>query len=405
MNSSQFWIALKLLRSPGVKLFTPAGWLAMIGLTLGVACLVVSMAVMSGYETTLRNNVADVTGHVQIIRMISAMDEDIEEKIKSETQVKSYSKFLFTEAVLAHKGHISGVYLQGIESDKLKLVLGLESRLIDGSLELKGTEKVGALIGKGIAKNYGLKKGDRFKVVVPQYTDDPSNFRRQLAELEVAGVLDLGKQEYDDRMIITELGFVQEVSAVGEKNSGYILKLDDIGSAQIFSDHMHDVLGPKFRIRDWHDVNANIFEAVKLEKGIIFFVIFIIVIAAAFNVSISLYVNVVKRYSTIGMLKAMGMKVSHLQKIFAIQGLIMGLLGSLFGIFLGFLFCIGFTWLETKFGLLPNSVYRIDRIDVQIRFLDLFVILVASVLMSVLASFSPARRGAKLTTIEGLRYE
>jgi lipoprotein-releasing system permease protein len=158
-------------------------------------------------------------------------------------------------------------------------------------------------------------------------------------------------------------------------------------------------------VRDWRDVNENLFEAMRLEKVVIFFVIFVIVIAAAFNVASSLYINVVRSYPEIGILKALGVSQGQLARIFSIQGVLLGFVGCVAGLLGGLALCIGFTILENQFGILPGSVYKLDRIDVQFRAIDLISIFSATMLICFLATWAPARRAAKLTAVEGLRHE
>jgi lipoprotein-releasing system permease protein len=198
---------------------------------------------------------------------------------------------------------------------------------------------------------------------------------------------------------------VQDLAAIGSHYSGLLLKIENPQDARDVSIRLAHGLGSDYKVRDWRDVNENLFEAMRLEKVVIFFVIFVIVIAAAFNVASSLYINVVRSYPEIGILKALGVSQGQLARIFSIQGVLLGFVGCVAGLLGGLALCIGFTILENQFGILPGSVYKLDRIDVQFRAIDLISIFSATMLICFLATWAPARRAAKLTAVEGLRHE
>lgn len=400
--------------SSGVRWLGPAGWLGLAGLALGVACLIVAMAVVSGYESTLKRNVADVTSHIQVIQTSSGRGEDEQEKrelpakLKAHAGVQAVVPYLFAEAVVAHSGKVSGAYVYGVPWGEVDQVLGLRSRLLAGEFDLPivlDPQRISVLVGKALAQNYNLTVGSEFRLVVPLPSENPANFRRKIVELKVRGILDLGKVEYDERMVVADLSSVQEAVAVGRGTSGYLLHLQNIDSARALSLVLSDELRPNYRVRDWLDINENLFAAAKIEKFAIFFIIFVIVVAAAFNVSISLYVNVFARSREIAVLKTMGLSSHRIRRVFSLQGFLVGGLGSALGVLLGFLFCWVFSFLETTFGLLPASVYRIDRIDVHIRPLEVLIICVAALVLSWLSALAPAARGAKLSAAEGVRRD
>lgn len=157
-------------------------------------------------------------------------------------------------------------------------------------------------------------------------------------------------------------------------------------------------------IRDWRDVNENLFDAVEIERVVIFFVILIIVIVAAFNISATLYVSVVQRNSDIAILKTLGVSRKQILKIFTLQGVFLGLVGVLLGLVLGMILCQLFMVLQNQFELIPGSVYKIDSIIIKIRMIDVFAITLATLVISFLATLAPALRSSRLTVVEGLRY-
>jgi lipoprotein-releasing system permease protein len=411
-NKFYFWLASRMLLSKTSQLFSLSGINALVGLILGVASLVVSMAVMSGFESTLQKSVADVSGHLQIlIRGQNQLTrEELIERIKKVSpDFVAATRFSYLEAVIAHDGKLSGVVLQGLDPDGLKETLGLEKRIVEGKLDIQPTsedEPIPAVIGLGLARDMKLQVGSEFRVVLPLKDDlNPNQFRRKIGVFKVSGVLDLGKYDYNARMILTSLSTTQKLAEINGRYSGLLVKFKDIEKARDIGVQLTRELGQGFTIRDWHDVNENLFEAVQIERIVIFFVILVIVIAAAFNAASTLYINVVTRYSEIGLLKAMGVSRKGIVQIFSWQGLWIGMLGLLGGMILGLGLCFLFGWVESHYGLLPGSIYKIDRIDLTLRWVDALEISVATLLICFLATLAPALRGAALSPVEGLKNE
>jgi lipoprotein-releasing system permease protein len=407
-----FWLASRMLLSKTSQLFSLSGINALVGLVLGVASLVVSMAVMSGFESTLQQSVADISGHLQIFikGQNQLTKEELIERIKKVTpDFEAATRFSYMEAVLAHQGKLSGVFIQGLDAEDLNKTLGIQKRIVEGKLDLAvptGSEVSPAVIGLGLAKTMDLQIGEEFRIVLPLKNElDPNNFRRKIGVFKVAGILDLGKFDYNQRMILTSLQTTQKLAEIGNRYSGLLVKFKDIEKARTIGASLTRELGQGFTIRDWHDANENLFEAVEIERVVIFFVILVIVIAAAFNVASTLYINVVTRFSEIGLLKAFGVSRRGIIQIFSWQGLLIGVAGLTGGMILGLGLCYLFGWVESHYGLLPGSIYKVDRIDLSLRFKDAFAISVSTLLICFLATLAPALRGAALSPVEGLKNE
>lgn len=402
------WISYRLLRSRSKSIFQGTSWSSFAGLVLGVGCLVVSMAVMSGFESTLQRSVADVTGHLRIRKpgLETAEWSEILRKIKSrEPEIQASVEYAFVEGVLAYQGKLSGVLLQGVDPTKIDDVLNLRGRLIAGDFRITQEQIPELLIGKGLAQNFGLKPGQEFRVVFPLPADiDPSQFRRKVATFKVAGILDLGKKEFDDRLMIISLPALQKVAET-KASSGLLLRVANIDHARQIGLSLSQILDPTFQISDWRDINENLFEAVQIERVVVFFVIFVIIMASAFNVSSALYINVVRRYPEIGVLKALGLSQKKVVEVFSLQGLMLGILGLALGIGLGLVFCVIFSWAERQYGLIPTAVYKVDHIDLRVRFWDLFWIVIATLGICFVATLAPAIKGARLSPVEGLKHD
>ncbi|MFV8250904.1 ABC transporter permease [Bdellovibrio bacteriovorus] len=409
MKSSLPWLSWRLLFSRKT-MFGGSAPLALLGLVLGVAALVASMAVMSGFENTLKTAMAEVSGHAQVVKRSRFPDDwkELEERIrKAEPTLVSTSRFVFIEAVLANKGQISGVLIQGVDTQRVNEVLNFKRRIVSGSDDLNvATDVPLALVGKNLAKKMNLNVGDTFRVVVPVADSvDPSKFQRRVGAFKVQGVLDLGKHDWNERFILSDLKATQDLADIGDRYSGLLLKFQDVDHAREAAFNLSGVLGAPYWVRDWRDANENLFEAINVERPGIFFVVLVITIVAAFNVSATLFVNVVRRFKDIAILKTVGLSQKDIMKIFVCQGLFMGVVGLVLGFVLGVGIAYLFEFMQGRLSLISGEVYRLENIELQIRFVDGVAICIATLVICLIATIAPARRGAKLEPVEGLRSE
>lgn len=401
-------IAWRYLKA-GSGLLTLSTGLSVLGMIIGVGSLVVAMSVISGYETTLKRSVIDITSHMMVARTSGPEDpEQFKELLSSISNYKSYTPYVFLEAVVAHHGKLSGVAIEGVDPATVHQVLRLKSRVLKGEMNLQSEDSSYslALIGKGIARKHGLDVGDKFKLVLPMSNQfSGARSKPRVREFKVSGVLDLGRHDFDERYILTDILSAQALAQIGQQVSGYRFLLNSDEEALTLAPEINAQFYPRYQARHWYAVNANLFQAVKYEKPIIFFVLLVIVIAAAFNICSTLFVSVIGRFREISVLKSMGATRWLIIRIFTLQGLIIGFVGSLVGIVFGLFACGVFAWIQNHWSIMPAEVYKLDKVYLELRNSDLAMILISSWLISLLATLLPAWKGANLPPVEGLRYE
>lgn len=398
------WLAWKLIFTKQV-LKTSSHLFAFVGLILGVAILVSAMAVMSGFETSLQKAISDVSGHIQVVKRNYVNDSaaQLKQKINTMTdQIQAAQTFALVEGVLPANGKILGVLIEGIESENYQNVLQLDQRVVEGELNFKENK---ALIGRGIAKNLGLKVGDQFKVVIPVADgSDISKFERHIGEFQVSAIMDYGKNEWNQRSIIVDIHYLQKVAHIGDRYTGLLVKLKDMHQSKQVALQLSENLGAGFWAKDWREQNENLLQAVAIERVAVFFVVLVIVIVAAFNFASSLYVNVMQRYTEIAILKSIGLSRKSLLRIFYFQSLIVAIVAILLGFLLGIGLSYGFEFLQQTLQIMDGSVYKLDSIQADIRMIDIISVGLATILVCLIATILPAQRGADLSPVEGLRY-
>ena len=405
----QFWLVWKYLKKKKT-FFNLTTILSIFGMMIGVASMVVAMAVISGYETTLKRSVIDVMGHLFVIKRGSYKKgaEDVLEAVRPLAKgIKATTPFVVVDAAIAHNKKLTGVVIQGVDSETIHKVLRLKNRVIEGKFDLSPQDEIaGALIGQGIAKRFELEVGEVFRMVMPigdQY--DSESFRPRLKKFVVNGVLDIGRHDFNNRYVITEMSDAQEFAGIGDRVTGYRFRFHEDDQAPAANFRIANELGFQYFSRSWLDIESNLFEAAKIEKVAIFFVLLVMIIAACFNISSTLFVSVLRRYSDISILKAMGAQKKLIIKIFTFQGLIIGVVGTLMGFALGLLACYGFLYLQEHFGVISGQVYKVNKIQVELRSFDFIAIFVASMIICFISTLAPALRGARMIPTEGLHYE
>ncbi len=402
------WMVFRYLKM-GSRFVSRTSMMAIFTMMVGVASLLVAMSVVNGFEKSIHESVIDLTGHILVykkgrpMKQYQKLSQELQQKYPEILAVSGYNQ---AEALIAKNGRVKGIALRGLEVDTVDQVLKLRDRVEIGEYSFQTNNKnLPALVGKEIVKQFNLKIGDVFQLVLPKPNPrQSSGFSPKLARFQVQGVLNFGKYEYNERIIISSAQAVNQLlDRDASLYNGFRLLIDDKEKAKRLSDEIFTDLGSQFIVKDWYSHNRNFLQAIQVEKKIIFFVVLIMVIAACFNISSSLYISVLKRYGDIGILKSIGASKTFLVQLFSTQALVVCFIGSLLGLLLG----LGLCYIIPRWDLfqLPPDVYKLEHIPVDVRSLDVLVIVVTAFVLSFVSSLAPAFRGASLEAVEGLRYE
>ena len=402
--------------------------LSFLGLVVGVASLSVAMADVSGYEATLRGAVVDLFGHLVIVKRDDSpiSRERFEQKLRStfpeawRNEVK-LTPFLTLEGIIVGDGKLSGVILQGVEATTVRDVLRIEGRKIKGRFlnsedaDVADGQPVPVMVGQALARRYALDLDQEFRVVLPRpIENETSGFASKVLRLKVVGWLDLGKAEFDERNIMLPIEHalrwsgvqmpIREQMQLGgwRVHLGRDARADE---AQARAGELASTLGRNWSVMDWAEGNRNIFKAIQYERVAIFFVILVMVIAAAFNVASNIFVGVLRRTHDIATLRAIGLSQRDVEQMFRWQGLLFGAAGAAIGLIVGALMGLAFLEIQKRFALLPADVYKLNFIGVHFSIGEAILVWASAVLICWLASLWPARRAARLDPVEGLRYD
>lgn len=378
------------------------------GFIIGFVSLVVAMAVVSGFESSLYKSVIQVNSHLQIRKSISTEQEydNIKARLLSVAPaIQGISPTLWVEALAIAQGTSQGIMIQGVDAQSFRQVIQLEKALVTEE-ESDSLSNGKIWIGAGIARKWGLTVGQPLSIVVPLVDDtNPNKLNRIHRVYQIGGVLSLGKFEYDERLIVMDLKQLQSLAQISHFIGGILVLGPSAEWAINNKALLQEKLGPSFRLQSWYDVNSYLFEAIKIEKLVIFFVIFLIIIASGFNAAVSLWIGVLQKTRQIAVLKTLGMRPKHILYMLSIQGFILVMIAAIIGFPVAVGLCYLIDWSQNYMELLPGSVYRLSQLETQIRWGDLSLIFFSALLLSWVAVLWPARSAANKQIAEGLRYE
>ena len=385
------------------------------GVALGVAALIATLAVMTGFNEDLRNKIVGTNSHIVITdRTRDTMTDYLSllERVKTVPGVVAATPFMYNQVLLTSEGNVHGVVLRGIDPATEATVTEIGKNLVQGTLADLGTPGHGGagadtaalpgiIVGKELAARLGTFAGDTINVVSPTGKPGPLGIIPKIRKFEVVGLFDSGMYEYDSTLAYISIKTAQDFFNLGDTVTGIEVRVADLFAAGRIADEIDDLLGFPFGARDWMRLNKNLFEALKLEKIMMFIILVLIILVASFNIVGTLTMIVVEKSREIAILKAMGARRGEVMRIFMVDGLIIGLVGTLIGIPLG----LGVCFLLQNFYTLPGDVYYISHLPVKIQLQDILVVSLSAVMISFVATLYPSWQAARLNPSEALRYE
>ena len=401
------------------------------GITLGVAALIGTLCILTGFKEDVQAKILGTTSHIVIHDRTGESIADYRTLIKrlEETpHVLAATPFVFRQVLLTSKSSVQGVVLRGIDPGNEVRVTELGKNIAPGRLEaLAHPERVarlntpgaseeptvsqpsalakpkprGIVLGKELSLRLGAFVGDSLNLVSPVGRISAVAMVPKIRTFTVVAVFESGMYEYDSSLAYIRLSEAQEFFKIGDKVTGIEVKVDEIFKAAEIALSIQQALGFPYWARDWMQLNKNLFSALKLEKLVMFLLLVLITIVASFNIVSTLTMIVTEKQREIAILKAMGATRKSIMRIFMLNGVIIGLTGTLLGIPLGYTFL----WLIETYWTFDPSVYYISHIPVHVRALDVLVVSCVAILISFAATLLPSFQAAKLDPAAALRYE
>ena len=422
----ELFIGLRYLRAKRKQVFVSIITLiSIVGIFLGVAALIIVLAVMNGFETDLRDKILGINSHVILMEYSGGMKNyrQVMQEVSRVEGVAASTPFIYSQAMLKHRANVSGVVLRGLSTGDALKVINL-GRIPQGSLHhLSVTDRPdlpideglrqlpGIVVGKELAKHLGLFLHEPVFVVSPMGTSTPMGMVPRMKKFLIVGIFDSGFYEYDSSLAYLSLQDCQEFLNMGDMVTGVEIRVRDIDRADVIAKNIEKKLGFPYWARHWMEMNKNLFSALKLEKRVMFIILSLIVIVAAFNIVTTLIMVVMEKNRDIAILKSIGATSRGIMKIFILQGLIIGAIGTILGTAAGLAVALNVSrlsvFIENLFGfkILPSDVYYLSTLPSKVNGGDVLIIVIGTVLISFLSTIYPSWRASRLDPAEALRYE
>lgn len=408
--SFELFVALRYLFSRRRQTFIfVISLMSILGVGLGVGALVLVLGVYNGMSTDLRDKILGANSHgIVMSHVSSAFGEQLPEIMRRVTATRGVvaaMPFIYSEVMLSAGSGVKGVVLRGIDPDTAPAVLTMLQPLADGALRrLDADSPPGIIIGDDLAKRLHIGPGSRVNILSPAGHKGVAGYQPSVKSFEVAGIFKTGMFEYDSSLAFTSMPAARQAMGYPDNYiSGIEITVDDLFNADKTAIALAEELGAPFYVRSWMEMNANIFAALKLEKIGMFILLTMVVLIGSFSIVTSLVMLVMEKTRDIAVMMAMGATPAMIRRIFMLQGLIIGVIGTLSG----YAFGLTLGWLLKKYQFikLPENVYTLDHLPIIITVPDVLIIGAAAMLLCFLATLYPARQAARLEPAEAMRFE
>ncbi|MCH7827913.1 MAG: ABC transporter permease [Bacteroidetes bacterium] len=384
--------------------------LSTLGITIGVAALIVVISVFNGFSSLVTSYLISFDPHVQI-RIISEENPihviKIENEIKKLSNVKGYSPFVSGKVMVYRDGFTQVVNLKGIQISNEQNIYDIKSKIIFGEYIIGNDSGLpSAILGLPLADRLQSLVGDTISII------SPSGIEKSITQFSLpkiqkfilSGIYNSKNNKYDAEYIFTDINTAQKLLGFKNTYEGYDIKLTNISEAFDAKDFFIENLGiNNFSINTWYDFHKDLYTVMQIEKLVAYLILSLIIAVATFNILGSLTMSVMQKKRDIGILRSMGVTEKSIKQIFMYEGLLIGIIGTVAGLLLGYFIC----FLQINFNIysLDPTRFKIDALPIQLRVFDFIIITFISLLLSYFASYFPAKRAAKVNPINAIKWE
>ena len=385
----------------------------MLGIALGVTTLITVISVMNGFEKELRSRILGAISHATIQPLDKPLDNwrEVISQVDQREDVVAAAPYIEVGAWLQADGS-SAALVRGVVPDYEADVSDVATHMITGELSDLRPGEFGIVLGVGLAVHLRVGPGDKVTVIAPRLKASPFGASPLLKRFTVVGIFEFGEHDNDGSLALVNIEDAAKLLRMPEDSIGGIrLKLKDLDTAWLVARDISDQLEGAYRVRDWSQERGNLFQAVRTEKTVMWVILSLIIAVAAFNIISMLVMVVTDKQADIAILKTMGAHAGTIMRVFVVQGSLIGIIGTIFGVIGGILLALNIAtvvpFLEQIFGfsLFPSDIYYITELPSDLRQSDVIAFAAMSLCMSLLSTLYPAWRASRTDPAEALRYE
>ena len=407
-------LAFRYLRSRRSEGFISViAWFSFAGITLGVATLIIVMSVMNGFRAELVNRILGLNGHLGISSTLANGIDDYEtltSYIAQNPNIMAATPQIESQVLVSANNVTIGAVVRGVIWSDLAIRAPLWDSITDEIITRFRDDKA-ILIGKTMARNLNLAQGDSITLLAPKGRTTAFGSIPTRQSFIIGGIFDVGMHEYDSSFVFMPLPAAQKFFSMPDRVSGIELYINEPDDAPIVKAEMTRILPEKTAVFDWMDRNRNFLNALQVERNVMFLILTLIILVAAFNIISSMIMLVRSKNADIAVLRTMGLGRTSLLKIFLLTGTSIGIIGTIVGSLLGLLFCWNIegikSFIENLTGseLFSAEIYFLSKLPAVVEPTEVGVVIVMTLTLSLLASLYPAWRACAIAPAEVLRYE
>ncbi len=388
-------------------------WFSIIGITIGVAAIIIVMAVMNGFREELTSRLLGINGHLNIYSNTGQITKEEVDIIKSDFSDNQLIPLIQTQALVISNEFSKGVFLRGYDNEYLDDLHFLKQNIVEG--KLFGNNINDIVIGYVLANKFGLSVGDEIKIAIPKTDNTIFGNIPRFKTLTVSGILNLGMYEYDSNFVFSNISIARKLLVLEDQNFNLIeIFTQSPNNIEIIQDKVNRrIIANNFRLytSSWKENNSTLINALNVEKNVMFLILTLIILVASMNIISGLIIFVKEKNKDIGILKTIGLSNKSLIKIFLSIGLIIGLIGTIFGGLVGVIFSLNIKSIQffieniLHTDLFAKEIYYLSNLPSRVDNLEVFYVLIISIIICLIATTIPAYRSMKVDPIKSLKND
>ena len=410
----EFWVSFKyLFPKTKEKFFSLITLFSFLGIALGVATLIIVMSVMNGFREELTSKILGINGHLKIQSKLTynfQQNEDLKEKLFMSFNKIRVHDVLTSQGLFNYRKYSNGILIKGVESNFFTEREIFKNKISKSSL-IGFDNNEGIFIGEKLKDNLNLKLGDYVTVLSSKSHETFFGNLPRSTSFKIIGFFNIGMYEYDTSLVLMPKKLLQNFLDTGNKISHYEVLIQDFDNLNQIKNLILNTLPNEMLLNDWRELNPSLFNAIEVERNVMFIILSLIIVVAVFNLISSMMILVSTKSRDIGVLRVLGVSKSQLLKIFIINGFIIGLFGTFLGLLLGLLFCYNIneirTFIEFIIGsnLFSEEIYFFANLPIILDFQQIFKITSISLLLSFIATIYPSIKATRIDPVNLLKWD